>query len=148
MPKIEKYVIESLGAEVLVRSTNQPQTSYAVVASHSKFKLKKILIDKMEENKLINRSNIQRNLYNVLVESYNSDKDIVTSYGDVVTLKRDDDESKWNPSSSPTPDHEWHKTKTVDNRPPQQGSHKWIKLQELNLRSMSSWILPLTSLPL
>ncbi|GJW89396.1 hypothetical protein Tco_0164736 [Tanacetum coccineum] len=33
MPKIEKYVTESLGAEVLVRSTNQPQTSYAVAAS-------------------------------------------------------------------------------------------------------------------
>ncbi|GJS33703.1 hypothetical protein Tco_0532085 [Tanacetum coccineum] len=182
MPKIEKYVTESLGAKVLVRSTNQPQTSYA-------------------------------NLYNALVKSYNSDKDIISSYGDVVTLKRgqddqdkdedpsagsnrgskrrrsgkeaesskelthkeskstssskgatrsqpkssgkyahaeehgqkvddledqshqefntgnndetsarealDDDESQWNPSSSPTPDREWYKTKTVDNRPPQ-----------------------------
>nr|GEU53540.1 hypothetical protein [Tanacetum cinerariifolium] len=33
--------------------------------------------------------------------------------------KNNDDECQWNPSSSPTPDHEWHKTKTVDNRPPQ-----------------------------
>ncbi|GKA30642.1 hypothetical protein Tco_0716947, partial [Tanacetum coccineum] len=33
MPKIKKYVTESLGAEVLVRSTNQPQTAYAVAAS-------------------------------------------------------------------------------------------------------------------
>ncbi|GJQ93240.1 hypothetical protein Tco_0004379 [Tanacetum coccineum] len=31
----------------------------------------------------------------------------------------DDDESQWNQSSSLTPDREWHKTKTVDNRPPQ-----------------------------
>nr|GEV46398.1 integrase, catalytic region, zinc finger, CCHC-type, peptidase aspartic, catalytic [Tanacetum cinerariifolium] len=31
----------------------------------------------------------------------------------------DVDESQWNPSSSPTPDCKWHKTKTVDNRPPQ-----------------------------
>ncbi|GJV64228.1 hypothetical protein Tco_1475056 [Tanacetum coccineum] len=37
MPQIEKYVTESLGAEVLVRLTNQPQTSYAVVASLSEF---------------------------------------------------------------------------------------------------------------
>ncbi|GJZ56280.1 hypothetical protein Tco_0611473 [Tanacetum coccineum] len=182
MLKIEKYVTESLGAKVL-------------------------------ENKSINRSDIQKNLYNALVESYNSDKDIISSYGDVVTLKRrrddqdkdedpsagsnrgskrrrsgkevesskelthkeskstsslkgatrsqpkssgksahaeehgqkvddledqshqefnigndnetsarealDDDESQWHPSSSPTPDREWHKTKTVDNRPPQ-----------------------------
>ncbi|GKA04656.1 hypothetical protein Tco_0683776 [Tanacetum coccineum] len=88
MPKVEKYVTESLGAEVLVRSTNQPQTSYAVAASLSEFELKKILIDKMEENKSINRSDIQKNLYNALVESYNSDKDNISSYGDVVTLKR------------------------------------------------------------
>ncbi|GJW81579.1 hypothetical protein Tco_0145554 [Tanacetum coccineum] len=122
MPKIKKYVTESLGAEVLVRSTNKPQTSYAIAAS--------------------------KNLYNTLVKSYNSDKDIISSYGDVVTLKRgrddqekdedpsaglnfddledqshqefntgnddetsarealDDDESQWNPSSSSTPDRE------------------------------------------
>ncbi|GJR77022.1 hypothetical protein Tco_0089387 [Tanacetum coccineum] len=159
------------------------------------------------------RSDTQKNLYNALVESYNTDKDIITSYGDVVTLKRGrDDQDKdedpsagsnrgskrrrsgkeaesskepknkeskstsssksasksqpkssgksahaeehdqkaadledqphqefntgnedvspvrealnedvWhrNPSRPPTPDREWHKTKTVDNRPPQ-----------------------------
>ncbi|GJY61986.1 hypothetical protein Tco_0462643 [Tanacetum coccineum] len=83
MPNIEKYVTESLGAKVLVRSTNQPQTTYAVEASLSEFELKKILIDKMEANKSINRSDNQKNLYNALVESYNSNKDITTSYGDV-----------------------------------------------------------------
>nr|GEU91202.1 hypothetical protein [Tanacetum cinerariifolium] len=157
MPKIKKYVTESLKAKVFVRSTNQPQSSYAVAASLSEFELKKILIDKMEENKSINISDIQNNLYNALVESYNSNKDIITSYCDVVTLKRgrddqdnvknppldqtegrregdqfntgnDDvtpvretleDASQWNPPSSPTPDREWHKTKTVDKRPPQ-----------------------------
>nr|GEV39852.1 hypothetical protein [Tanacetum cinerariifolium] len=141
MPKIEKYVTKSLGVEVLVRSTNQPQMSYAVATLLSEFKLKKILIDKTEENQSVNRSDIQKNLYNVLVESYNSEKVIFSSYGDVVTLKREDqshqefnirnddensirealdvDESQWNPSSSPTPDREWHKTKSVDNRPPQ-----------------------------
>ncbi|GKF37504.1 hypothetical protein Tco_0114262, partial [Tanacetum coccineum] len=33
MPKVEKYVTKYLGAKVLVISTNQPQTSYAVAAS-------------------------------------------------------------------------------------------------------------------
>ncbi|GJV82177.1 hypothetical protein Tco_1518047 [Tanacetum coccineum] len=101
MPKIEKYVTESLGAEVLVRSTNQPQTSYAVAASLSEFKLKKILIDKMETNKLIDRSNTQKNLYNALIELYNIDKDIITSYGDVVILKRgrDDQDKDEDPST-------------------------------------------------
>ncbi|GKA97389.1 hypothetical protein Tco_0825283 [Tanacetum coccineum] len=71
MPKVEKYITESLGAEVLVRSTNQPQTL-----------------------------DIQKNLYNALVESYNSDKDIISSYGDVVTLKRgrDDHDKDEDPS--------------------------------------------------
>ncbi|GKD98632.1 hypothetical protein Tco_1382529 [Tanacetum coccineum] len=50
MPKVEKYATKSLGAEVLARSSNQPQTSYAALASLSEFKLKKILIDKIEEN--------------------------------------------------------------------------------------------------
>ncbi|GKF07227.1 hypothetical protein Tco_0041451 [Tanacetum coccineum] len=95
MPKIEKYVTESLGAEVLVRSTNQPQTSYAVAASLSEFELKKILTDKIETNKSIDRSDVQKDLYKALVKSYNSDKDIISSYGDVVTLKRSrDDQDK------------------------------------------------------
>nr|GFA77672.1 hypothetical protein [Tanacetum cinerariifolium] len=82
MPKIEKYVTKTLGAEVLVRTTNKPQTTYAVATSLSEFELKKILIDKMEANKSINKSDTQKNLYNALVESYNSDKNIITSkYG-------------------------------------------------------------------
>nr|GEU55469.1 retrovirus-related Pol polyprotein from transposon TNT 1-94 [Tanacetum cinerariifolium] len=68
MPQIEDYVTESLGAEVLVRSTNQPQTSYAVATSLSEFELKKILIHKIETNESINKSDIQRNLYNALDE--------------------------------------------------------------------------------
>ncbi|GJS69504.1 hypothetical protein Tco_0702345 [Tanacetum coccineum] len=176
MPKIKKYVTTSLETKVLVRSTNQPQTSYAVAASLSEFELKKILIDKMEENKSINRSDTYKDLYNALVESYNYDKYNLSSYGDVITLKRgrddqdkdedpsarsnrgsqpkssgksaqaeehrqqvddleehlhqefktrDDDvipvrekledASQWNLPSSPTPDREWHKTKTTDN---------------------------------
>ncbi|GJW55616.1 hypothetical protein Tco_0099701 [Tanacetum coccineum] len=71
------------------------QTYYAVAAYLSEFELKKILIDKIEENKSMNRSDVQKNLYNALIESYNSDKDIFTSYGDVVTLKRGrDDQDK------------------------------------------------------
>ncbi|GJX14984.1 hypothetical protein Tco_0206742 [Tanacetum coccineum] len=77
------------------------QTSYAVAASLSEFELKKILIDKMETNKSIYRSDNQKNLYNALVESYNSDKDIITSYGDVVILKRgrDDKDKDEDPST-------------------------------------------------
>ncbi|GJU91288.1 hypothetical protein Tco_1303711 [Tanacetum coccineum] len=92
MTKVEKYVTETLGAEVLVRSTNQPQTSYAVASSLSELELKKILMDKMEENNSIDRSDVQKNLYRALLEAYNSDKDLLSSYGEVVTLKRGSDD--------------------------------------------------------
>nr|GEW02210.1 hypothetical protein [Tanacetum cinerariifolium] len=66
-----------------------------VQAENQEFLNQKIIIDKMEEHQSINRSDIQKNLYNTLVESYNYDKDIFSSYGDVVTLKRGrDDQDK------------------------------------------------------
>ncbi|GJY97872.1 hypothetical protein Tco_0514782 [Tanacetum coccineum] len=58
MTKVKKYVTETLGAEVLVRSSNQPQTSYVIASSLSEFELKNILMDKMEENKSIDRSDV------------------------------------------------------------------------------------------
>ncbi|GKA32778.1 hypothetical protein Tco_0719145 [Tanacetum coccineum] len=195
LSKVEKYVTESLGAEVLIRSTNQPQTSYGIASSLSELELKKILMDKIEENKSIDISNVQKNLYNALVEAYNTDKDLLSFYGDVIIIPttREDkdkdeepsagsnrgtksrrsgkeaesskeptrkesrttsslkgaprsqptdlnetthlefitsdddvnparevqDERQWHPSTSTTPDPEWHLTKTVSDLPPQ-----------------------------
>nr|GFB93066.1 hypothetical protein [Tanacetum cinerariifolium] len=51
-------------------------------------KLKKILIDKMEGNKSIQRSDEQRNLYKALVKAYDADKTILDSYGESAILKR------------------------------------------------------------
>ncbi|GJQ95072.1 hypothetical protein Tco_0006211 [Tanacetum coccineum] len=91
--KVEKYVTESLGAEVLIRSTNQPHTSYRIASSLSKFELKRILMDKMEENKSIDISDVQKNLYNALFEAYNTDKDLLSSYGDVLIIPRTRDDT-------------------------------------------------------
>ncbi|GJW35007.1 hypothetical protein Tco_0057927 [Tanacetum coccineum] len=101
MTKVEKYVTETLGAEVLVRSTNQPQKSYAVASSLTELELKKILMDKMEQNNSIDRFDVQKNLYRALLEAYNSDKDLLSSYGKVVTLKRghDDQDKDEEPST-------------------------------------------------
>nr|GEW06232.1 retrovirus-related Pol polyprotein from transposon TNT 1-94 [Tanacetum cinerariifolium] len=68
LPKIEQTVNEQLEAEVLTQSSNSSKTSYAVAADLSEMELKKILIEKMEGNKSIHRSNEQRNLYKALVE--------------------------------------------------------------------------------
>ncbi|GJU44946.1 hypothetical protein Tco_1202212 [Tanacetum coccineum] len=185
MPKIEKYVTESLGAEILVSSTNQHQTSYAAVASLSEFELKKILIDKIdifasygdvvtlkrgrddqdkdkEPSTRSNRGTKRRRsgkeesskeatqkeskstssskgasrsqpkssgksaqaeehgsrvdeLEEPLHQEFNTGNDDVSPAKEVKYI----DERLWNPSSSQTPDREWHKTKTVNDQPPQ-----------------------------
>nr|GEW06674.1 hypothetical protein [Tanacetum cinerariifolium] len=104
LPRIEQTVNEQLEAKVLTRSSHSSKTSYAVAVDLSEMELKKILISKMEGNKSIQRSNEQRNLYKALVEAYESDKIILDTYEETVTLKRrrDDDADKdEEPSAGP-----------------------------------------------
>ncbi|GKB35423.1 hypothetical protein Tco_0880365 [Tanacetum coccineum] len=95
LPRIEKTVNEQLEDEVMTRSTTESKKSLAIAANLSELELKKILIEKMESNKSIHRSNEQKNLYKALVEAYKSDKLILNTYGDTVSFKRcKDDEDK------------------------------------------------------
>ncbi|GJS21962.1 hypothetical protein Tco_0450594 [Tanacetum coccineum] len=97
LPRIEKMVNEQLEAKVMTHSSNESKTSHVVAANLSELELKKILIDKIERNKSIHRSNEQTNLYNALVEAYESDKLILETYGEMVTFKRrreDEDKDK------------------------------------------------------
>nr|GFC98030.1 hypothetical protein [Tanacetum cinerariifolium] len=91
---IQKIIKEQVKEQV--KSSNSSNTSYAIAVDLSKMELKKILIEKIEGNKSIHRSNKQRNIYKALVEAYESDKIILDTYGDTVTLKRhrDDDADK------------------------------------------------------
>nr|GEU49873.1 retrovirus-related Pol polyprotein from transposon TNT 1-94 [Tanacetum cinerariifolium] len=68
LPRIKQTVNEQLEAEVLTRSSHSSRTSYVVAADLSEMELKKILIEKMEGNKSIQRSDEQRNLYKALEE--------------------------------------------------------------------------------
>ncbi|GJW17960.1 hypothetical protein Tco_0025396, partial [Tanacetum coccineum] len=101
LPKIEKTVNEQLEAEVLTHSSNESKTSYVVAANLSELKLKKILIDKMESNKSIHRSDEQKNLYKALIDAYESDKLILDTYGDTILFKihRDDEDKDKEPSA-------------------------------------------------
>nr|GEV14888.1 hypothetical protein [Tanacetum cinerariifolium] len=74
--------------EVLTRSSHSSRTSYAIAADLSEMELKKILIEKMEGNKYIQRSDEQRNLYKALVDAYEADKTILDSYEETTILKR------------------------------------------------------------
>nr|GEW67915.1 hypothetical protein [Tanacetum cinerariifolium]GEY47826.1 hypothetical protein [Tanacetum cinerariifolium] len=104
LPRIEQAVNEQLEAEVLTRSSHSSRTSYAVTADLYEMELKKILIEKIEGNMSIQRSDAQKNLYKALVDAYESDKIILDTYEETVTLKRrrDDDEDKdEEPSAGP-----------------------------------------------
>ncbi|GKB43567.1 hypothetical protein Tco_0888509, partial [Tanacetum coccineum] len=101
LPKIEKTINEQLEAEVLTRSSNESKTSHVVAVNISELELKKILIDKMESNKSIHRSDEQRNLYKALVDAYESDKLILDTYEDTILFKRHrDDEDKYEEPSA------------------------------------------------
>nr|GEX72723.1 hypothetical protein [Tanacetum cinerariifolium] len=91
-----KTIDENMQKIIKEQVKEQVKTSYVVVADLFEMELKKILIEKMEGNKSIHRSNEQRNLYKALVKAYESDKIILGTYGDIVTLKRrrDDDADK------------------------------------------------------
>ncbi|GKA09925.1 hypothetical protein Tco_0689358 [Tanacetum coccineum] len=90
-PVIEKNVNESLEAIVLIRSSSQPQSSYEAGATLSEFELTKILIDKIKRNKSYDIADHKRELYDALVKSYQINKDLFDSYGEVFSLKRSRD---------------------------------------------------------
>ncbi|GKD45072.1 hypothetical protein Tco_1269717 [Tanacetum coccineum] len=91
-PVIEQNVTESLEDVVLAKSSSQPKSTYKAYASLIEYELIKILLDKLEESKSHLRADYKRELYDVLVKSYNTDKDLFETYGKVFTLKRSRDE--------------------------------------------------------
>nr|GEX73876.1 hypothetical protein [Tanacetum cinerariifolium] len=81
----------------IVEWHNYKHLDWISVPDLSEMELKKILIDKMEGNKSIQRSDEQRNLYKALVDAYEADKTILDSYGESTIMKRrrvDDDDQE------------------------------------------------------
>ncbi|GKD13201.1 hypothetical protein Tco_1197608 [Tanacetum coccineum] len=99
--KTAKTVNEQLEADVLTRLPNESKTSHVVATNLSELELRKILIDNMESNKSIHRSNEQKNLYKALVDAYENDKLILDTYRDIVSIKtrRDDKDKDEEPSA-------------------------------------------------
>nr|GEW42974.1 hypothetical protein [Tanacetum cinerariifolium] len=79
-PVIERNVSESLETVVLARYSSQPKSTYKATASLFEFELIKILLDKIEENNLHLRADYKKKLYDALVESYNTHKDLFNTY--------------------------------------------------------------------
>ncbi|GJX55249.1 uncharacterized mitochondrial protein-like protein [Tanacetum coccineum] len=87
LPRIEESVNEQIEAEVLIRSSNEAKTSHVIAANLSKLELKKILIDKMENNKSIDISVQQKTLYNALVDTYKAKKTFLIHMETLLRLK-------------------------------------------------------------
>nr|GEV42184.1 hypothetical protein [Tanacetum cinerariifolium] len=85
LPKIKNTVNEQLEVKVLTRASNSSKTSYAVAADLSELELKKILIEKMESNKI--------KMKNPLLDQTEG--------------PREDEQKQTKP---PTPDRAWNKT--------------------------------------
>nr|GEU55172.1 hypothetical protein [Tanacetum cinerariifolium] len=83
---------ESLDNVVLAKSYSQPNSTYEASESLTEFELKKILLDKMERSESYKTALEHKKLYEALVKSYNLDKDLFSSYGNVYLLKRDRDD--------------------------------------------------------
>nr|GEW38512.1 hypothetical protein [Tanacetum cinerariifolium] len=94
----------------------QIKTSYAVAADLFELELKKILIEKIESNKSIHRSNQQRNPYKALGDAYECDKIILDTYRDLVTFKRrcDNADKDEEPSAG---SNRWSKKRRKGNEP-------------------------------
>ncbi|GJR97301.1 reverse transcriptase domain-containing protein [Tanacetum coccineum] len=94
-PVIQSTINESLENIILVKSSSQPKSTYEATTSLTEFELKKILLDKIEKSKSYQATPKHKELYDGLVKSYNLDKDLFSSYGNVYSLKRDrEDEDK------------------------------------------------------
>nr|GEY22195.1 hypothetical protein [Tanacetum cinerariifolium] len=84
-----------------LKSLEATFSNILVAADLSEMELKKILIEKMEGNKSIQRSDEQRNMYKALVDAYEADKTILDSYRETAILKRrrEDDDDQEGPSA-------------------------------------------------
>nr|GEW12784.1 retrovirus-related Pol polyprotein from transposon TNT 1-94 [Tanacetum cinerariifolium] len=85
---IKSIVTESLEHAVLAKESSQPKSIYEVVVSLTKFELKKILIDKMDESQSNLTTAEHRECYDRLIKSYDLDKSLFSTYDKVYSLKR------------------------------------------------------------
>nr|GEX41659.1 hypothetical protein [Tanacetum cinerariifolium] len=96
---IQKMVKELLEDAVLAKESSQPQSSYEATATLTKFKLKKILIDKMDKSESYLAAPEHRECYEGLIKSYELDTTILSTYGKVYLLKRSRKDKDEDPSA-------------------------------------------------
>ncbi|GJZ28638.1 hypothetical protein Tco_0573285 [Tanacetum coccineum] len=112
---------ESLENVVLAKSSYQSQSTYKAATSLTEFELKKILLDKLEKSKLYRAAEQHRDLYDTLVKTYQLDKDLFDSYGEMYSLKRGHEDKDKDEDPPAISDQGLKKRKTNTEMPQDQG---------------------------
>ncbi|GKE17789.1 hypothetical protein Tco_1425366, partial [Tanacetum coccineum] len=137
-PVIQKKVTESLEEAVLAKESSQPQSSYEAAATLTEFELKKILIDKIDKSQSYLTTSEYGECYDGLIKSYDLDKSLFSTYGNVYSLKRSQNDKDKDEDPSAGSDRGLKKRKTSKDAKPtkgpkakesQSGSSKGIKSQ-------------------
>nr|GEV94245.1 hypothetical protein [Tanacetum cinerariifolium] len=115
-------ISESLENVVLAKSSSQHKSTYEAAKSLTEFELKKILLDKIKRSESYMTAPEHKELYEGLVKSYNLDKDLFSSYGNVYSLKRDHDDKDKDEDPSAGSDRGLKKRNTSKDDEPPKGS--------------------------
>ncbi|GKB93163.1 hypothetical protein Tco_0979300, partial [Tanacetum coccineum] len=142
-PVIKSMVTESLEHAVLAKESSQPKSTYEAASSLTKFELKKILIDKMDESQSYMTVVEHRECYDRLIKSYDLDKSLFSTYDKVYSLKRSRKDKDKDEDPSAGSDRGLKKRKTSKDAEPtkglkakesQSGSSKGTKSQSKSSR--------------
>ncbi|GJZ12442.1 hypothetical protein Tco_0547672 [Tanacetum coccineum] len=114
-------VTESLEHVVLYKESSQPKSTNEAAASLIEFKLKKILIDKIDESQSYLTAVEHRECYDGLIKSYDLNKSLFLTYDKVYSLKRSRKDKDKDEDSFARSDRRLKKRKTSKDTEPTKG---------------------------
>ncbi|GKB18737.1 hypothetical protein Tco_0852660 [Tanacetum coccineum] len=114
-------VTESLKEAVLAKEYSQTQSSYVDAPTLTEFELKKILIDKMDKSQSYLTASKHIECYDGLIKSYDLDKSLFSTYGNVYSLKRSRNEKDKDKDPSAGSDRRLKKRTTSKDSEPRKG---------------------------
>nr|GEW55061.1 hypothetical protein [Tanacetum cinerariifolium] len=114
-------VIELLEHAVLANESSQPQSTYEVAHSLTEFKLKKILIEKMDKTQSYLTTTPHKECYDGLIKSYDLDKSLFSTYDKAYSLKRSREDKDNDEDPSAGSDRRLKKRKTSKDIEPTKG---------------------------
>ncbi|GJY80165.1 hypothetical protein Tco_0492916 [Tanacetum coccineum] len=140
-----KYLLAFITARIIEQvkilpeevSNFSPLSSYEVAASLTKFKLKKILIDKMYKSESYLAAPRHRECYDGLVKSYELDKTLFSTYDKVYSLKRSQKDKDKDEDPSVGSDRGMKKRKTTKDAEPTKG-RKTIESKSVSSKGTKS----------